>query len=133
MESITLNLPNMLLSNSYDDLKITPEVMHMYEEYLINSRTPQQIEQQEQAKEKLNMIKSVDIEEKLDIKIDKIELLEKIKKELKELKAFILSLRLNNIELRDYQQVYSEYIKLSMLYTYLMADMDDKKVKLNKE
>ena len=129
MEDVTLNLANMFLNGYYDDLKITPEVMHMYENYLINNRTPQQIQEQAKAKEKLNMIKSVDIEEKLDIKIDKIELLEKIKTELKELKAFILSFRLNDIELRDYQEVYSEYIKLGMLYNYLKEDVDSQKGK----
>ena len=129
MEDVTLNLPDMLLNGSYDNLKITPEVMHMYEKYLINNRTTEQIQEQAQAKEKLNMIKSVDVEENLDIKIDKIELLEKIKIELKELKAFILSSRLNNIELRDYQEVYSEYIKLSMLYNYLKEDVDSQKGK----
>lgn len=130
MEDITLNLPDMLLNSSYDNLKITPEVMHMYEKYLINNRTTEQIQEQAQAKEKLNMIKSVDVEEKLDFGIDKIELLEKIIKELKELKAFILSFRLNNLELRDYQEVYFEYIKLSMLYTYLTEDVDSQKDKV---
>lgn len=130
MEDVTLNLANMFLNGSYDNLKITPEVMHMYEKYLINNRTPKQIEEQAQAKEKLNMIKSVDVEEKLDLGIDKIELLEKIKKELKELKAFILSFRLNNLELRDYQEVYFEYIKLSMLYSYLKEDIDSQKSKV---
>lgn len=130
MEDVTLNLPDMLLNGCYDNLKITPEVMHMYEKYLINNRTPKQIEEQAQAKEKLNMIKSVDVEEKLDLGIDKIELLEKIKKELKELKAFILSFRLNNLELRDYQEVYFEYIKLSMLYSYLKEDVDSQKSKV---
>lgn len=130
MEDITLNLPDMLLNGSYDNLKITPEVMHMYEKYLINNRTPEQIQEQAKAKEKLNMIKSVDVEEKLEFQIDKIELLEKIKKELKELKAFILSFRLNDLELRDYQEVYSEYIKLSMLYNYLKEDVDGQKIKV---
>lgn len=129
MEDITLNLADMLLDSSYNNLKITPEVMHMYEKHLINNRTPQQIEDQAQAKQKLNMIKSVDVEEKLDLRIDKIELLQKTKKELLELKAFILSFRLNNMELRDYQEVYSEYIKLSMLYNYLKEDVDSQKGK----
>lgn len=130
MENVTLNLPDMLLNGCYDNLKITPEVMHMYEKYLINNRTPEQIQEQAKAKEKLNMIKSVDVEEKLEFPIDKIELLEKTKKELKELKAFILSFRLNNIELRDYQEVYCEYIKLSMLYSYLKEDVADQKSKV---
>ena len=130
MEDVTLNLPDMLLNGCYDNLKITPEVMHMYEKYLINNRTPEQIQEQAKAKEKLNMIKSVDVEEKLEFQIDKIKLLEKTKKELKELKAFILSFRLNNIELHDYQEVYCEYIKLSMLYSYLKEDVADQKSKV---
>lgn len=130
MEDVTLNLPDMLLNGCYDNLKITPEVMHMYEKYLINNRTPKQIQDQAKAKEKLNMIKSVDVEEKLDLGINKMELLEKIKKELKELKAFILSFRLNDLELRDYQEVYFEYIKLSMLYLYLKEDVDSQKSKV---
>ena len=46
MDSVTLNLTNMLLDNSFDNLKLTPEVIERYEKYLIENRTKEQIEEQ---------------------------------------------------------------------------------------
>lgn len=75
-----------------------------------------------QAKQKLDMIKTISVDEEIELSVNKLEMLSRIKKELEELKAFILSSRKNNAEFKDYYKVYCRYETLSVLYSYLKAD-----------
>lgn len=78
-----------------------------------------------EAKEKLEMIQTVSVEESLNLPVNKLELITRIKKELEELKAFILSSRKNNAEFKDYYAVYCKYETLSVLYSYLKSDIQE--------
>ena len=82
-------------------------------------------DKQSKAKEKLDMIQTISVEESLDLTVNKAEMITRIKKELEELKAFILSSRKNNAQFKDYYAVYCKYETLSVLYSYLKSDIQE--------
>ena len=129
-DKVIVNLPLAILDDKFDKMSLTPQMKEDYLNFVIDSRTEEEKERQLFYKEKLNNIKSVDINENIELNLNKIELLHRIKKEIKELKAFILSARLSNTEFADYYEVYCRFEELSLLYSYLKEDTIEEKTNI---
>lgn len=81
-------------------------------------------------KSKLDEIKSVDINEKIEFNTNKADLLKRVEWELKSLKAIILAFRKTNIEFHDYHYIYRKFENLCTLHSYLKEDIEKTKIKV---
>lgn len=69
------------------------------------------------------------LDETFEFDINKVELLERTKKQLLILKSIIESNKAAGLKLADYYKVYSDYEILSVLNLYLTEDLEKEKKK----
>lgn len=85
---------------------------NLYEKY--------KIEEQEEYRKKLMIF---DMDTPINIDEDKLNLLIRIKKELKEMKAFLISCNNYDINLVDYKKLYRRFEELYTLHSLLRSDL----------
>lgn len=129
-DNVFIHLPNAILEKYLDNVKLTPEIEAKYLEHINAHRTEQEVKIQMECKDKLSMIKSVQLDEQFDFDMSKISLLNRISNELKSLKGFVLSFRSANIEFDNYYEIYCRFQELSLLYNYLKADIEKENGKI---
>lgn len=78
------------------------------------------IEEQEEYRKKLMIF---DMDTPININEDKLNLLIRIKKELKEMKAFLISCNNYDINLVDYKKIYRRFEELYTLHSLLRSDL----------
>lgn len=78
------------------------------------------IEEQEEYRKKLMIF---DMDTPINIDEDKLNLLIRIKKELKEMKAFLISCNNYDINLGDYKKIYRRFEELYTLHSLLRSDL----------
>lgn len=78
------------------------------------------IEEQEEYRKKLMIF---DMDTPINIDEDKLNLLIRIKKELKEMKAFLISCNNYDINLVDYKKIYRRFEELYTLHSLLRSDL----------
>jgi len=79
-----------------------------------------EVEEQEEYRKILDIF---DMYTPINITEDKLSLLIRIKKELKEIKAFIISCNINGIKLADYKKIYRRLEELYALNNFLRTDL----------
>lgn len=79
-----------------------------------------EVEEQEEYRKILDIF---DMDTPINIIEDKLSLLIRIKKELKEIKAFIISCNINGIKLADYKKIYRRLEELYALNNFLRTDL----------
>ena len=85
-----------------------------------NNLKKNKIEEQEEYRKKLMIF---DMDTPININEDKLNLLIRIKKELKEMKAFLISCNNYDINLVDYKKLYRRFEELYTLHSLLRSDL----------